>query len=66
MQWPPFTFDSISLWLAVTAIILLITVQLAQSYNGSATLLANVKRLGYVALATALLFFAIVAYALMK
>jgi hypothetical protein len=61
LQWPPFTSWTISLWLAVTAIILLITVQLASSYDGPATLLANAKRLKYAALATGLLFLATVA-----
>ena len=56
MQLPPFTFWTISLWLAVTAIILLITVQLAQSYDGPATLLVDVKRLKYAALTVGLLF----------
>jgi hypothetical protein len=58
---PPFTFWSISLWLAAAAIILLIAVQLASSYDGPATLLVNVRRLRYAALLMGLLFLATVA-----
>jgi hypothetical protein len=58
---PPFTFWSISLWIAAAAIILLITAQLASSYDGPATLLVNVRRLRYAALVMGLLFLATVA-----
>ena len=58
---PPFTFWSISLWLAAAAIILLIAAQLASAYDGPATLLVNVRRLRYAALAIGLLFLATVA-----
>jgi len=58
---PPFTFWSISLWLAAAAIILLIAAQLASSYDGPATLLVNVRRLRYAALVMGLLFLATVA-----
>jgi len=61
MQLPPFSLWSISLWLAVTAMILLITVQLVSSYEGPATVLVNVKRLRYAALILGLLFLATVA-----
>jgi len=61
VQLPPLTSWTISLWFAVAAIILLITVQLASSYNGPATLLANLKRLRYAALAMGLLFLTTVA-----
>ena len=61
MQLPLLTSWTISLWLAVTAIILLITAQLASSYDGPATLLANLRRLKYGALAMGLLFLATVA-----
>jgi hypothetical protein len=61
VQPPPFTFWTVSLWLGVTAIILLITAQLASSYDGPATLLINVKRLKYVALTMGLLFLVAVA-----
>ena len=61
MPLPPFTFWSISLWLAAAAIILLIAAQLASSYDGSTTLLVNVGRLRYAALLMGLLFLATVA-----
>ncbi len=61
MQLPPFTFWSISLWLAVTAIILLITAQLASSYDGPATLLLNTKKLKQAAIILGLLFLTTVA-----
>jgi hypothetical protein len=49
------------LWLAVTTIVLLITVQLISSYDGPATLLANAKRLKYATVTVALFFLATVA-----
>ena len=58
---PPFTFWSISLWLAITAIILLISVQLISAYDGPATILADTKRLKYAAIALGLLFLATIA-----
>jgi hypothetical protein len=58
---PPFTFWNISLWIAATAIILLITAQLVSAYDGPATLLVNVRRLRYAALLMGLLFLATVA-----
>jgi hypothetical protein len=61
MQLPPFTIWSISLWIATTAIILLITVQQISAYDGPATILANTKRLRYAAIALGLLFLATVA-----
>jgi hypothetical protein len=62
MQLPPFTFWSISLWLGITAIILLITTQLMSSYDGPATVLVNTKRLRYAALILGLLFFATIVF----
>jgi hypothetical protein len=62
MQLPPLTFWSISLWLGMTAIILLITVQLMSSYDGPATVLVNTKRLRYAALILGLLFFATIVF----
>jgi len=59
---PPFTFWSTSLWLGITAIILLITVQLMSSYDGPATVLVNTKRLRYAALVLSLLFFATIVF----
>ena len=61
MQLPPFTFWSISLWLAITAIILLISAQLISAYDGPATILADTKRLRYAALAVGPLLLATVA-----
>ena len=62
MQLPPFTFWSISLWLGMAAIILLITVQLMSSYDGPATVLVNTKRLTHAALILSLLFFATIVF----
>jgi hypothetical protein len=50
-----------SLWLAVTATILLITVILASAYDGNASLLIDQKRLRGAALVVGILFFATVA-----
>lgn len=61
MQLPPFTLWSISLWLATTAVVLLVTAQLISSYDGPATVLVNTKRLSYAALALGLLFLATIA-----
>jgi hypothetical protein len=61
MQLPLLTLWSISLWIATTAIILLISVQLISAYDGPATLLADTKRLKYAAIALGLLFLATVA-----
>ena len=60
MQLPPFTFWSISLWLAVTAIILLITAQLVSAYDGPATLLIDSRKLKAAALTMGILFLATV------
>jgi polyferredoxin len=61
MQLPPFTFWSISLWLAVTSIILLITAQLVSAYDGPATLLIDSRKLKTAALIIGILFLATVA-----
>jgi hypothetical protein len=57
----PLSFWDISLWLAVTAIILLITSELISPYYGKTNLLANKKRLGNVALIVSILFLITVA-----
>jgi hypothetical protein len=57
----PLDFWNVSLWIAVTSIILLITAQLVSAYDGPGTLLINAKRLKYVALTMGLLFLATVA-----
>jgi hypothetical protein len=57
----PFDFWNVSLWLAVTGIILLITVQLASAYDGKATILVDQKKLRTTALVIGILFLATVA-----
>ena len=57
----PFDFTNISLWLAVTSIILLITVLIASAYDGKATIMINQKRLGNVAIVMGILFMVTVA-----
>jgi len=57
----PIDFWSASLWLAVTAIILLITAQLASAYDGPATLIIDKRRLRNTALIIGALFLATVA-----
>jgi len=57
----PLDFFTISLWLAVTSIILLITSQLAQAYDGPQTLLIDTKKLKFAALTMGPLFLATVA-----
>ena len=57
----PLSFWDISLWLAVTAIILLITSELISPYYGRMNLLINKKRLKNVALSIGTLFLITVA-----
>jgi len=57
----PLSFWDISLWLAVTAIILLVTSDLTSPYYGKTNLLINKKRLKNVALTMAVLFLITVA-----
>jgi hypothetical protein len=57
----PFDFWNVSLWLAVTAIILLITVQLASAYDGKATIIIDQKKLKITALVIGVLFLVTVA-----
>ena len=57
----PLDFWNVSLWLAVTGIILLITVQLATAYSGKATILIDQKKLRTTALVIGILFLATVA-----
>ena len=52
----PLSFLDISLWLAVTAIILLITSELVSPYYGKTNLLINKKRLKRAALVMSILF----------
>jgi hypothetical protein len=57
----PFDFWNVSLWLAVTGIILLITAQLASAYDGSASIMVDLKKLKTAALLMGALFFVTVA-----
>jgi hypothetical protein len=57
----PLSFWDISLWLAVTAIILLITSELISPYHGKTSLLINKKRLRNVALIMSIMFLITVA-----
>ena len=57
----PLSFWDLSLWLAVTAIILLITSELISPYYGRTNLLVNKKRLRNVALTVSILFLITVA-----
>jgi len=57
----PLGFWDISLWLAVTAIILLTTSELISPYYGQTNLLINKKRLRNVALTVSTLFLITVA-----
>jgi hypothetical protein len=57
----PLDFWNVSLWLAVTAIILLITVQTASAYDGKASILVDQKKLRTTALVIGILFLATVA-----
>jgi len=57
----PLSFWDISLWLAVTAIILLVTSELISPYYGKTNLLINKKRLRHTALTIGILFMITVA-----
>lgn len=58
----PLGLWDLSLWAAVTAIILLATSELVSPYYGRTPLMINRKRLRMVALIVALVFLATVAY----
>lgn len=57
----PLSFWDISLWLAITAIILLITSELISPYYGKTNLLINKKRLRNVTIIVSTLFLITVA-----
>ena len=57
----PLSFWDISLWLAITAIILLATSELISPYYGRTNLLINKKRLKQTAIAVGILFLITVA-----
>jgi hypothetical protein len=52
----PFDFYNVSLWFALTAIILLITAQLAAAYDGNATMLIDQRKLKNTAIVMGMLF----------
>jgi hypothetical protein len=58
----PLGFWDLSLWTAVTAIILLATSELLSPYYGRTRLMINKKRLRMVSLIVAFIFLATVAY----
>ena len=57
----PLDFWNISMWLAVSDIILLITAQLVSAYDGKATLLIDERKLKTAAVIMGILFLATVA-----
>ena len=57
----PLSFWDLSLWIAVTAIILLITAELTSPYNTQANLIINNNRLEKAALTMGILFLITVA-----
>jgi hypothetical protein len=57
----PMSFDGVSLWLAITAIFLLVTSELISPYYGKTSLLINKKRLRNAALTVSTLFLITVA-----
>jgi hypothetical protein len=57
----PLDFWDVSLWLAVTSVILLITAQLVSAYDGPSTLLIDSRKLKTAALTMGILFLATVA-----
>jgi hypothetical protein len=58
----PLSLWDLSLWTAITAIILLITSELLSPFYGKTGIMIDRKRLRFVALAVALVFLATVAY----
>jgi len=57
----PLGFWDLSLWLAITAIMLLVTSELLSPHYGNANIYINVKRLRKTAIAVSILFLATVA-----
>jgi len=58
----PLSFNDISLWTAVVAIILLVTSELLSPYYGRTGIMINRRRLRLVALVAAFIFLSTVAY----
>jgi len=54
----PLEFWNLSLWIAVTSIVLLITAQLVSAYDGPSMLLIDQRKLKIVALTMGILFLA--------
>jgi len=52
----PLSFWDLSLWIAVTAIILIVTSELLSPYYGRTSIIVNKKRLRMVALSLGMLF----------
>jgi len=52
----PLSFWDLSLWIAVTAIILLVTSELLSPYYGRTSIIVNKKRLRMVAISLGILF----------
>jgi hypothetical protein len=57
----PLDFYDVSLWFAVTGLILLITAQLASAYDGNATILIDQRKLKNTAIVMGVLFLVTVA-----
>lgn len=57
----PLDFWNVSLWFAVSGIILLITAQLASAYDGNATILIDQRKLKNTAMVMGVLFLVTVA-----
>jgi hypothetical protein len=62
----PLDFWNVSLWLAATSIILLITAQLVSAYDGPSMLLIDSRKLKAAALMMGILFLATVAINIYK
>ena len=57
----PLDFYNVSLWFAVTGLVLLITAQLASAYDGNATILIDQRKLKNTAIVIGVLFLVTVA-----
>jgi hypothetical protein len=66
MQLPPITFGDVSMLLAMSAVLLLLTTELVSSYSGQTTLIINKKKLRIVALAMGMSFLVTVAITMMN
>ena len=57
----PLDFYNVSLWFAVTGLVLLITAQVASAYDGNATILIDQRKLKNTAMVMGVLFLVTVA-----